>query len=113
MDSKSKPRIIKDYEKLSEDLQEQIKLEYSEGFSTSLISFTNKNGERVSALPFETEDYYYLIKMSVSKAQKIVDDDDDYDETGSLKDEVKEEYEGKYSEDEVLDEEEPSDDYDD
>jgi hypothetical protein len=112
MESKNKPRIIKDYEKLSEELKEQIKLEYSEGFSTSLISFTNKNGERVSALPFETEDYYYLIKMSVSKAQKIVDDDDDYDDDGMLKDDIKEEYEDKYSEDEVI-EDEPNDDYDD
>ncbi len=112
MESKNKPRIIKDYEKLSEELKEQIKLEYSEGFSNSLISFTNKNGERVSALPFETEDCLYLVKMSVSKALKIVDDDDDYDDSGSLKDDIKEEYEDKYADDELMDDE-PSDDYDD
>ena len=59
------------------------------------------------------EDSLYLVKMSVSKAQKnrgpmmkimtIM---------GVLKDEVKEEYEDKYSEEEIADDE-PSDDYDD
>ena len=52
--SPSKPRVIKDFEKLDKDIQEQIKLEYPEGFEDNLIYFTNKEGKRVSALPFET-----------------------------------------------------------
>jgi len=46
----SKPRVIKDYDKLDPDIQEKIKLEYPSGYSENLIYFTNKDGKRVSAL---------------------------------------------------------------
>jgi hypothetical protein len=98
----SKPRVIKDYEKLDPEIQEKIKLEYPSGYSENLIYFNNKEGKRVSALPFETEDKYYLVRMTVYEAEKIIEEDDDYDSTGSLKDSAKEEYENKYSDDEFL-----------
>ena len=97
-----KPRVIKDYEKLDPEIQEKIKLEYPSGFSENLIYFNNKDGKRVSALPFETEDKYYLVRMTIYEAEKIIEDDDDYDSTGSLKDSAKEEYESKYADDEFL-----------
>ena len=93
----SKPRIIKDYEKLDPEIQEQIKLVYPYGFSHHLISFTNKEGKHVSALPFETDEKYYLIRMTVREAEILIEQDDDYDYDGSLKDSVKEDYESKYA----------------
>ncbi|NNE55633.1 MAG: hypothetical protein HKN32_06410 [Flavobacteriales bacterium] len=91
-----KPRVIKDFEALDVAIQEQIKLHYSEGFEDNLIRFTNKEGKYVSALPFETEDKYYLVRMTVERAQELVEEDDDYGDDGNLKDEVKDEYEEKY-----------------
>ena len=99
---KSKPRIVKDYEKLDTDTQEQIKLVYPYGFSENLVSYTDKEGMRRTALPFETDDKYYLIRMTATEAMQIIDDDDDFDSSGELKDEIKEEYEEKYSEVEFL-----------
>ncbi|PWH86493.1 hypothetical protein [Brumimicrobium oceani] len=93
MSSSSKPRVVKDYAKLDKQVKQQIKLNYPEGFEGHLIKFKNKDGNTVSALPFETSDYYYLIRMTVSQAQEIIEDDDDYDDEGFLKEEVKEEYE--------------------
>lgn len=93
-----KPRVIKDFEKLDKAIQEQIKLTYPLGFSKHLIHFTNKDGKKVSALPFETDDRYYLVRMTVEEARDIIRQDEDYDEFGSLRDDVKEEYEDKYSE---------------
>ncbi len=100
-----KPRIVKDYEKLDEAIQEQIKLNYPYGFDRHLITFKNATGKFVSALPFETDDRYYLIRMSKALAQEIIEEDDDYDDDGNLKKAVKEEYEEKYddSEDEEFD----------
>jgi hypothetical protein len=95
--SNNKPRVIKDYEKLDAAIQEQIKLEYPLGFSRHLIYFTNKDGQKVSALPFETEEKYYLVRMTIPQAKQIIADDDDYDEEGILKDDVKVEYEDKYA----------------
>ena len=112
--STSKPRVIKDYEKLDAAIQEQIKLEYPLGFSRHLISFVNKDGQKVSALPFETEDKYYLVRMTIPQAKQIIENDEDYDADGILKDDVKLEYEDKYSDDGDMDEAEDiaDDDFD-
>ena len=93
----NKPRVIKDFDKLEENIQEQIKLSYPYGFADHLIRFTNKDGLYVSALPFETDEKYYLVRMTVAKAEEIIEDDDDFDDDGNLKDAVKEEYSDKYS----------------
>lgn len=81
-----KKRIVKDYENLPEEVQAKLKLEYPYGFANNLINFTNKEGKKVSALPFETEDIYYLIRMTTHEAEQIIEDDDDYDNEGHLKD---------------------------
>lgn len=94
----SKPRVIKDYNKLEKELQQQIKLIYADGFADNLIHFFDKNGQKITVLPFETEDKYYMLRMTENEAVALVDEDDDYDDEGFLKDEVKQEYEDKYSE---------------
>jgi len=93
----NKPRVIQSYEKLSKEIQEQIKLYYSEGYIDNLIEFTNPKGELVSALPFETDEKIYMVRMSVQKAQQLVEDDTDFDDDGNLYDSKKEKYEDKYS----------------
>ncbi len=92
----NKLRVIKDYEKLDVSIKEQIKLTYPDGFAQHLIHFTNKDGVFVSALPFETEDKIYLVRMNQEEAHNIIDLDDDYDEDGILKESSKEEFENKY-----------------
>jgi hypothetical protein len=103
--SGSKPRVVKDYAKLDDEVKEMIKLNYPYGFEDNLVSFVNAEGNKVSALPFETDDRYYLVRMTVSQAQSIIEDDDDYDEDGNLTDEAREEYEDKYDDedDDVVD----------
>jgi hypothetical protein len=108
----SKPKIIKDYEKLPEEVVEQIKLVYPLGFSQHLISFYNKDGEKKMGLPFETEDYYYLVRMTTAKARDIIENDDDYDDDGMLKKSVKRQYEDKYEDLDFLDDLNSNDDND-
>ncbi len=99
MKTDNKPRLVTSFEKIDEAIQEQIKLEYPEGFFQHLISFNNKDGERVSALRFETDEKIYLIKMTKVDAMQLIEDDDDYDDDGNLTDEAREEYEDNHSED--------------
>jgi hypothetical protein len=117
MTTSSKPRIIKDYEKLDEAIKEQIKLVYPNGFSQHLISFTNKDGLLVSALPFETDEKYYLVRMTSQEAIDIINEDNDYDDDGTLKNESREAYEDKYADldyiPENIEEEEEESSYDD
>ncbi len=80
-----KPRIIKDYEKLDKNIILQIKLKYPYGYEKSLITFKNAKKQLISALPFESTDYYYLVKMTRVQAQNIILNDSDFDENGELK----------------------------
>lgn len=89
----TKPRVVKDYEKLDDSVVDAIKLEYPFGFEENLVTFTNAEGRKVSALPFETEEKYYLVRMTVAEAQAIIEDDDDYNEDGNLTDDAKEQLE--------------------
>ena len=91
----SKPKVVKDYDKLTDAVREQIKLVYPRGFAHHLVSFTNRSGEKKMGLPFETEEFYYLIRMSPVRAERIIEDDDDF-EDGILKSEVMEDYSEKY-----------------
>lgn len=82
----SKKRIIKDYDALAEETLDQIKLRYPRGFAQHLVKYTDRNGKLVSALPFECEDVYYLVRMTIREAEQIIEDDDDYDDDGTLRD---------------------------
>ncbi|UBM59268.1 hypothetical protein LAG90_01175 [Marinilongibacter aquaticus] len=108
----NKPRVIKDFEKLDQEIQQQIKLSYPYGFADHLIRFTNKDGLYVSALPFETDEKYYLVRMTVERAEEIVEDDDDFDDDGNLRDDVKGEYSDKFSDLDYINVSDDSDDDD-
>lgn len=95
--SSSKPRLVKDYDKLLPEIKEQIKLAFPSGFSQHLLSYVNKEGKKVSALPFETDDHYYLVRMTAHEARIIIEEDDDFDDDGILKEDVKEEFKEKFA----------------
>lgn len=99
----NKPKVLKEYGKLSEELLALIKLEYPYGFEKKLILFKNKEKKLISALPFETEDSYLLIKMSRSEAQELIQEDDDYDASGQLTEQAKERIEEEFQFDEIED----------
>lgn len=113
MKANTKPRVIQDYEKLSKEIKEQIKLYYPDGYSDHLITFKNAQDETVSALPFETDEKVYMVRMSVRKAQQLVDEDNDYDEDGVLLSRQREKYMDKYADlDYLFDDEDMADDND-
>ena len=91
----TKPRVVKDYDKLDEAVAEQIKLAYPRGYHKHLVRFTNAKGDEVSALPFETDDRYYLVRMTVKEARAIIADDDDYDDEGNLRPKARRAYAAK------------------
>ena len=86
MGSTNKPRVIKDFDKISEEMREQVKAMYPEGFNAYLISFTNKDGQLCCGLPFETEDRMYLLRINNEDPGNI--DDDDFFDDGNKDDEL-------------------------
>lgn len=98
--SVNKPRVVKDYDKLDRGIKEQIKLYYPDGFSENLIHYTDKDGKSRTALPFEAEDRYYLVRMTELEAAAIIRADEDYNDDGFLREDSKEKYEEKYQNEE-------------
>jgi len=86
----SKPRVIKDYDKLDDVIVQQIKLTYPFGYEKHLIQFKNHKKALISALPFEAEDRMYLVRMTREQANKIILNDDDFNSNGQLRTEAKE-----------------------
>lgn len=71
-----KKKIIKKYEHLTGELVNLIKEAYPDGFEDELISIPLASGELALALPLETEEISYLIKMPNNS---LPEDSDDYD----------------------------------
>lgn len=103
----TKKRVIKDYDALPEDIIRAVKMRYPTGYAAFLVSYTDKEGKKVSALPFEAEDAYYLIRMTIQEAKRLVKEDEDYDEDGVLREdfadiEVDNEFDGQGEEDDEM-----------
>jgi len=84
----AKKRVVKDYNALSEEIVKLVKTRYPSGYADNLVSYNDKEGKKVSALPFETDDTYYLIRMTILEAKRIVKEDEDFDDDGQLKEEL-------------------------
>ncbi|MFC2113279.1 hypothetical protein ACFLTA_08430 [Bacteroidota bacterium] len=61
-----KKKVIKDYRNLPEEIRVAIQEKYPQGYSNDVITFFDKDKHLISALPYETEEISYLIKMPAS-----------------------------------------------
>ena len=99
MATSNKLKVIKDFEKLTEKELEQIKLVYPRGFRKHLVDFIGIDGKKRKGLPIETEEKYYLIRMTIEKAMYVIAEDDDYDDNGNLKSKVQAQLSEKHDDD--------------
>jgi hypothetical protein len=67
----TKPNVVKDYAKLSKAIKEMLFEAYPYGFDKHLISFFSPFGKLISVLPYETDEYKYMIRMTRKQAMKI------------------------------------------
>lgn len=74
----SKKRLVVSFNNLPVELQEQVKALYPYGYSDSMMRIDKPNGDFFFAVPFETEEVSYLVKIDV-KIDEIPSDDDDKD----------------------------------
>ena len=75
-----KPRVIKGFDKLEKSMRDQLMQLYPNGFADFLVSYTDpKTGQERFALPYETSDRYYMVRMDdfiESQIDRISEDDD-------------------------------------
>ncbi len=68
-----KKRIIVDYKTLPHEILEKLAITFPDGFDGNVIKFKNAKGDTISAVPIETEDAYYMVKVSVQLQQMVED----------------------------------------
>ncbi len=76
----SRPKLVKDWDKMPKEIVAAIKAEYPNGFSHKLINYTTPKGEKVLALPYDTEDIAYLVRVTVMESKKVFKNEDDDDD---------------------------------
>ena len=73
-----KRRSVVSFANLPEELQEEVKKLYPYGYNEAMMRIEKPNGDFFYAVPFETEEGSYLVKVTV-KIDDHVDDNDDSD----------------------------------
>lgn len=80
-----KKRSIVDYSNVTPEILEALNSRYPYGFEGKTVKFKNSKGETITAVPVETDDSSYLVKIGSKLEAKMEaylndDDDDDYDD---------------------------------
>lgn len=83
-----KKRVIVDYKNITADLLQRFTDVFPQGYDDDdIIRFTNAKGESVRAVPLETDDTRYLVKVSVEldrRVEAFLDDDDEDDDSDDI-----------------------------
>ena len=72
----NKKRSVVSFANLSPELQEEVKKLYPYGFTEAMMRIDKPNGEFFYAVPFETEEVSYLVKINVKIDDHIEEEDD-------------------------------------
>ena len=78
----AKKRLVASFNNLPLELQEAVKAAYPTGFADFMMRIPKPNGEFFFAVPFETEEISYLVKIDVKidDASPEEEDRDYYDD---------------------------------
>ncbi|MBR4851078.1 MAG: hypothetical protein IKU97_03350 [Tidjanibacter sp.] len=74
--SNNKRRSVVSFANLSPELQEAVKKAYPYGFTDAMMRIDKPNGEFFYAVPFETDEVSYLVKINVKIDEHIEEEDD-------------------------------------
>lgn len=74
----NKKRLVTSFNNLSPELQEKVRELYPNGFSDAMMRVDKPNGDFFYAVPFETDEISYLVKIDVKIDDMSDEDDKDY-----------------------------------
>jgi len=73
-----KKRLVTSFHNLTPEQQNEVKALYPLGFAEVMMRIDKPDGTFFYAVPFETEDTYYLVKIDVKIDDAAEDSDDGY-----------------------------------
>lgn len=71
-----KRRSVVSFANLPEELQEEVRKFYPHGYNEAMMRIEKPNGDFFYAVPFETEEVSYLVKVAVKIDDHIEDEED-------------------------------------
>ena len=74
----AKKRLVTSFNNLAPELQEAVKAAYPLGYTDYMMRIDKPNGDFFFAVPFETEEISYLVKIDV-KIDDISNEEEDKD----------------------------------
>ena len=77
IEKSKKKNVIVSYNKIGNDLKLELIKQYPDGYNNYIIRYPKPNGEYFFAVPLETEDANYLIKVEVKIDNLITEDEFD------------------------------------
>ena len=72
----AKKHIVASLHNLSPELQEAVREKYPLGFTDAMMRVDKNNGDFFYAVPFDTDEVAYLVKIDVKVDDHAQDDDD-------------------------------------
>ena len=72
----AKKRLVTSFNNLAPELQDAVKAAYPLGYTDYMMRIDKPNGDFFFAVPFETEEISYLVKIDVKIDEAPTDDDD-------------------------------------
>ena len=79
----NKKHLVASFHNLSPELQEEIKQKYPLGFTDAMIRVDKPNGDFFYAVPYDTDEISYLVKIDV-KIDDLSEDEEEKDPGGEL-----------------------------
>ena len=73
-----KKHIVTSFHNLAPELQEAVKAQYPLGFTDAMMRVDKPNGDFFYAVPYDTDEVAYLVKIDVKIDDGGQDDDKDY-----------------------------------
>ena len=72
----AKKRLVVSFNNMTPELQEEVKAAYPAGYTDFMMRIDKPNGDFFFAVPFETEEISYLVKIDVKIDDAPTEDDD-------------------------------------
>ncbi len=100
----AKKHIVTSFHNLPLELQEAVKEQYPSGFTDAMLRVDKPNGDFFYAVPFDTDEVAYLVKIDVRIDDSAADEDDkDYYDEDELKGADELQDDGSSNTDEIAD----------
>ena len=74
----TKKHIVTSFHNLTPELQDAVKEKYPLGFTEAMMRVDKPNGDFFYAVPYDTDEIAYMVKIDVKVDDNSHDDDKDY-----------------------------------